>query len=53
MTFRRFDDGAGSAERGTNVMSKRSIVLTGIIITAAMARLVPHPPNVTPIGAIH
>jgi hypothetical protein len=33
-------------------MNKRAIVLTGIIIMAAMARLVPHPPNFTPIGAM-
>jgi hypothetical protein len=33
-------------------MNKRVIVLTGIIMLAAMARLVPHPPNVTPIGAM-
>jgi hypothetical protein len=33
-------------------MSKRSIVLMGMILAAALFRLVPHPPNVTPIGAI-
>jgi hypothetical protein len=33
-------------------MSKRTIVLTAAILAAAMARLVPHPPNLTPIGAM-
>jgi hypothetical protein len=33
-------------------MNKRSIVLTGIVAAAALARLVPHPPNVTPIAAM-
>jgi hypothetical protein len=33
-------------------MNKRTIVLTGTIMFAAMARLAPHPPNVTPIGAM-
>ncbi len=33
-------------------MNKRSIVLAGMILAAALARLVPHPPNVTPIGAM-
>jgi hypothetical protein len=33
-------------------MNKRQIVLTGIVIAAAMARLMPHPPNVTPIAAM-
>jgi hypothetical protein len=32
-------------------MSKRSIVLVVIIGAAALARLVPHPPNMTPIAA--
>jgi hypothetical protein len=33
-------------------MNKRSIVLAGIVVAAALARLVPHPPNVTPIAAM-
>jgi hypothetical protein len=33
-------------------MNRRSIVLVGMILAAAMARLVPHPPNMTPIGAM-
>jgi hypothetical protein len=33
-------------------MSKRSLVLVGIVVAAALARLVPHPPNVTPIAAM-
>ena len=33
-------------------MNKRSIVLVGIVVAAALARLVPHPPNVTPIAAM-
>jgi hypothetical protein len=33
-------------------MNKRSIVLVVIVLAAAMTRLVPHPPNVTPIGAM-
>jgi hypothetical protein len=32
-------------------MNKRSIVLMGIVLTAALARLLPHPPNATPIAA--
>jgi hypothetical protein len=33
-------------------MNKRSIVLMGIVLAAALARLVPHPPNFTPIAAM-
>ena len=33
-------------------MNKRSMVLIGIVAAAALARLVPHPPNVTPIAAM-
>ena len=33
-------------------MNKRLMVLTGIVVAAAMARLVPHPPNMTPIAAM-
>ena len=33
-------------------MTKRSIVLIGIVLAAALARLVPHPPNMTPIAAM-
>ncbi len=33
-------------------MSKRSMVLIGIVAAAALARLVPHPTNVTPIAAM-
>ncbi len=33
-------------------MSRRTILLAGRILAAAMARLVPHPPSVTPIGAM-
>jgi hypothetical protein len=33
-------------------MSKRTIVLVAAILAAAMARLIPHPPNLTPIGAM-
>jgi hypothetical protein len=33
-------------------MNKRSMVLIGVVMVAALARLVPHPPNVTPIAAI-
>ena len=33
-------------------MNKRSIVLAGIVVAAAFARLMPHPPNMTPIGAM-
>jgi hypothetical protein len=33
-------------------MNARFIVLTVMVLAAAMARLVPHPPNLTPIGAM-
>ncbi len=33
-------------------MNKRLMVLTGIVVAAAMARLMPHPPNMTPIAAM-
>ena len=33
-------------------MNKRLMVLTGIVAAAAMARLMPHPPNITPIAAM-
>ncbi len=33
-------------------MNTRTLVLVGIILLAALARLIPHPPNFTPIGAL-
>src|SRR5277367_6515137 len=33
-------------------MNKRSMVLIGVVVAAALARLVPHPQNVTPIAAM-
>src|SRR5260370_205508 len=33
-------------------MNKRSITLSAIIALAALSRLLPHPPNVTPIAAM-
>lgn len=30
----------------------RPLVLTGLVLAAALARLVPHPPNFTPVGAL-
>jgi hypothetical protein len=33
-------------------MNKRSMVLIGVVAAAALARLLPHPPNVTPIAAM-
>lgn len=33
-------------------MNTRLMVLTGIVVAAALSRLVPHPPNVTPIAAM-
>ncbi len=33
-------------------MKKRSALLLAIVVAAALARLVPHPPNVTPIAAM-
>jgi hypothetical protein len=33
-------------------MNKKSILLVGIIVAAALSRLVDHPPNVTPMAAI-
>ena len=33
-------------------MNKRTILLVGMVMAAALARLVPHPPNVTPIAAM-
>ena len=33
-------------------MNKRLMVLMGIVLTAALARLLPHPPNATPIAAM-
>jgi hypothetical protein len=33
-------------------MNKRLMVLTGIVVAAAFARLMPHPANMTPIAAI-
>ena len=33
-------------------MSNRLMVLTGLVVLAAIARLVPHPPNVTPVAAM-
>jgi hypothetical protein len=33
-------------------LNKRKFLLVGIVVAAALARLVPHPPNVTPIAAM-
>ena len=33
-------------------MNTRLMVLTGIVVAAALSRLVPHPPNLTPIAAM-
>ena len=33
-------------------MNKRLLVLSAIVLSATMARMLPHPPNVTPIAAI-
>jgi hypothetical protein len=33
-------------------MNLRTLVLVGMIVVAALARLIPHPPNFTPIGAV-
>ena len=33
-------------------MSKRVMTLSSIVVLAAMTRLIPHPPNVTPIAAM-
>jgi hypothetical protein len=35
-----------------NPMNPRTLVLAGMVLAAALARLVPHPPNFTPIGAV-
>jgi len=33
-------------------MNSRSLILVGMVVLAVLARLVPHPPNFTPIGAM-
>jgi hypothetical protein len=33
-------------------MKARTLVLMGIVVLVALARLVPHPPNFTPVGAL-
>ena len=33
-------------------MNKRMITLSALVVLAALTRLVPHPPNVTPIAAL-
>ncbi len=33
-------------------MNKRSSLLIGVVVTAALSRLIPHPPNVAPIAAM-
>jgi len=33
-------------------MNKRVMTVTGIVLLAALSRLIPHPPNVTPVAAI-
>jgi hypothetical protein len=40
------------ARKETFKVNKRVIVLIGIITAAALSRLVPHPPNVTPVAAM-
>jgi hypothetical protein len=37
---------------GEHIMNIRLLTITTAIIAAALARLAPHPPNVTPIGAM-
>ena len=34
------------------MLNKRSMILAGIVLTAAATRLLPHPPNFTPIAAM-
>ena len=34
------------------MLNKRFLILSGIILSASVMRLVPHPPNVTPIAAM-
>src|SRR5262245_56444076 len=33
-------------------MKPRTLVLIGMVLLAALARLLPHPPNFTPLGAV-
>lgn len=33
-------------------MNLRTLMLVGMVLSAALARLIPHPPNFTPIGAL-
>src|SRR5262245_25260092 len=35
-----------------NCMNLRTFVLAGVVLLTALARLLPHPPNFTPIGAL-
>lgn len=38
--------------RGTGKWNARFFALTGVVLAAAGARLLPHPPNVTPVAAL-
>ena len=49
---RRCEDRGPHFRNGRHEMNRRLMVLTLMILAAAMARLVPHPPNMTPIGAM-
>ena len=33
-------------------MNARTLVLVGIVLLASLARLLPHPPNFTPVAAV-
>jgi hypothetical protein len=33
-------------------MKPRTLVLVGMVLVATLARVLPHPPNFTPIGAV-
>src|SRR5262245_56428806 len=39
-------------EKDPGMFRTRFFVVTGVILAAALARLVPHPPNFAPIGAM-
>jgi hypothetical protein len=52
MPFRPYDALAKFDDRGGYAMNRRIALLAGTVLVAAIARLLPHPPNVTPIAAM-
>src|SRR5688500_15172787 len=50
--FRRFASQNREAQPHTRIMTPQLFTITGLILTATAATLLPHPPNFAPVAAI-